>query len=38
MDIINRNKSIMEPFDETICQVLLNLHIHAVNPDPFYHQ
>ena len=28
----------MEPFGEMVEKVLLNLHIHVVNPDPFSQQ
>ena len=38
MNIINRNKSLMEPFGEMGEQALLDLHTHVVNADPFSQQ
>ena len=34
LNIINRNKSVIKPFNDMVEQVLLNLHSQLVNPDP----
>ena len=38
MDIINRNRSVMEPFSETVEEALANLTAHLTNPDAFSHK
>ena len=38
IDITNRNKSVKELFAEMVERVLLNLHTHVVNIDPFSQQ
>ena len=38
MDIINRNRSIMEPFSEIVEEALANLTAHLTNPDAFSQQ
>ena len=38
MDIINRNRSIMEPFSEIVEEALANLIVHLPNPDAFSQQ
>ena len=38
MNAINRNNSIMEPYDGVVEEALSNLHSKIVNPDPFGQQ
>ena len=38
MDIINRNRSVMEPFSEIVEEALANLTAHLTNPDAFPQQ
>ena len=38
MDIINRNRSVMEPFSEIVEEALANLTAHLTNPDAFSQQ
>ena len=38
IDIINRNKAIMEPFGEIVDQALSNLRSDVANPDSFSQQ
>ena len=38
LHIINRSKSVMEPYSDMVEEALSNLHSQLVNPDPFGQQ